>query len=57
VIEPAYRGRGLSSALVGRALDDIGTKSVTVSNYCAVVSRFVEKNPEYRDLLSLPRPA
>jgi predicted GNAT family acetyltransferase len=57
VIEQTYRGRGLSWALVGHALDDIRTKSVTVSNYCAVVSRFVEKNPEYRDLLSPPRPA
>lgn len=54
-IEQAYRGRGLSWALVGRALDDIRTRSVTVSNYCPVVRRFVEKNPEYRDLLGLPR--
>ncbi|MFI5692361.1 GNAT family N-acetyltransferase [Kribbella sp. NPDC051586] len=52
VIEPSFRGRGLSWALVGRALDDIRTKSVTVSNYCPVVSRFVEQNPEYRDLVS-----
>lgn len=57
VLEQTYRGRGLSWTLVGRALDDIRTKSVKVSNYCAVVSRFVEKNPEYRDLLSAPRPA
>ncbi|TCM36947.1 GNAT family N-acetyltransferase [Kribbella sp. VKM Ac-2568] len=57
VIEQTYRGRGLSWALVGRALDDIRTRSVTVSNYCPVVSRFVEKNPDYRDLLSMPRPA
>ena len=57
VIEPTYRGQGLSWALVGRALDDIRTRSVTVSNYCPVVSRFVEKNPDYRDLLSMPRPA
>ena len=57
VIEPTYRGRGLSWALVGRALDDIRTRPVTVSNYCPVVSRFVEKHPDYRDLLSMPRPA
>jgi predicted GNAT family acetyltransferase len=57
VIEQTYRGRGLSWALVGQALDDIRTKPVKVSNYCPVVSRFVEKNPEYRDLLSQPRPA
>jgi predicted GNAT family acetyltransferase len=57
VIEQTYRGRGLSWVLVGRALDDIRTSGVTVSNYCAVVRRFVEKNPEYDDLLSTPRPA
>jgi len=57
VIEPTYRARGLSWVLVGRALDDIRKRSVTVSNYCAVVRRFVEKNPQYRDLLSTPRPA
>lgn len=57
VIEQSYRGRGLSWVLVGRALDDIRTRSVTVSNYCAVVRQFVEKNPEYRDVLSMPHPA
>jgi predicted GNAT family acetyltransferase len=57
VIEPTYRGRGLSWALVGRALDDIRTRSVKVSNYCTVVRRFVELNPEYGDLLGTPRPA
>lgn len=57
VIEPTYRGQGFSWALVGRALDDIRTQPVTVSNYCPVVSRFVEKNPEYADLLGQTRPA
>jgi predicted GNAT family acetyltransferase len=55
VIEPTYRGRGLSWALVGGALDDIRTKYPTVMNYCPVVSRFVENNPSYGDLLSRPR--
>ncbi|TCC08427.1 GNAT family N-acetyltransferase [Kribbella soli] len=57
VIEQTFRGRGLSWVLVGRSLDDIRTQSVTVSNYCAVVSRFIEKNPEYADILGAPRPA
>ncbi|MFC6161120.1 GNAT family N-acetyltransferase [Kribbella jiaozuonensis] len=57
MIEPTYRGRGLSWALVGGALDDIRTKYPTVSNYCPVVSRFVDKNPQYGDLLAEPRPA
>jgi predicted GNAT family acetyltransferase len=54
-IEPTYRGRGLSWALVGGALDDIRTKYPTVTNYCPVVRRFVDKNPAYGDLLSQPR--
>lgn len=57
VIEPTYRERGLSWVLVGRALDDIRTRSVTVSNYCAVVSRFIDKHPEYADVLGASRPA
>ncbi|MER7251725.1 GNAT family N-acetyltransferase [Kribbella sp. NPDC000426] len=55
VIEPTYRGRGLSWALVGGALDDIRTKYSKVMNYCPVVTRFVEKNPSYGDLLAQPR--
>ena len=55
VIEQTYRGRGLSWALVGRALDDIRTRSVTVSNYCAVVSRFVEKHPDVPQISSTRR--
>jgi predicted GNAT family acetyltransferase len=57
IIEQGYRGRGLSWVLIRGALDDLHTRSVTVSNYCAVVSRFVEKNPEYRDLFSVLRTA
>jgi predicted GNAT family acetyltransferase len=57
VIEPAYRGRGLSWTLVGRALDDTRTRSVAVSSYCPVVDRFVQKNPQYRDFLSAARAA
>ena len=56
VIDQAYRGRGLSWELIRRALDDIRTRSLTVSNYCAIVRQFVEENPEYGDLLALPRP-
>jgi predicted GNAT family acetyltransferase len=57
VIDQMYRGRGLSWELIRHALDDIRTNSATVSNYCAIVHRFIERNPEYGDLLGLPRPA
>jgi predicted GNAT family acetyltransferase len=54
VIREDHRGRGLSPVLIGSALDGIRGKDVTVHNRCEVVSRFVEKNPEYADLLDGP---
>jgi predicted GNAT family acetyltransferase len=57
VIDQAHRGRGLSWVLIRHALDDLRTRSLTVSNHCAVVQRFAERNPEYGELLGLPRSA
>ena len=56
VIEPTYRHLGLSWVLIGGALDDIRTRFTEVSNYCPVVRRFVEQNPDYRDLLRPSHP-
>jgi predicted GNAT family acetyltransferase len=50
-IADRHRGQGLASLLIRHALDDIRTKAVTVSNYCPIVGQYVEKNPEYGDLL------
>ncbi|MFI6829444.1 GNAT family N-acetyltransferase [Kribbella sp. NPDC050241] len=50
-IAESHRGQGLASVLIRHALDDIRTKSVTVSNYCPIVGSYIEKNPEYGDLL------
>ncbi|GAA1521795.1 GNAT family N-acetyltransferase [Kribbella lupini] len=57
VIDQPYRGKGLSWVLIRHALDDLRTRSVTVSNYCAVVHQFVKNNPEYGELLGLPQSA
>jgi predicted GNAT family acetyltransferase len=56
VIEPEYRGRGLGSELVRQALDDIRGQGMTVSNFCGFVSTFMEKNPDYADLLDPVHP-
>lgn len=49
-IAESHRGQGLGSRLIRHALDDIRTRSVTVSNYCPIVAGYVDKNPEYGDL-------
>lgn len=48
---PEFRGRGVSTALIRRVLDDVRAQEKTVINYCPVVRRFIESNPEYADLL------
>lgn len=51
-IEEAYEGRGLGKVLVGAALDterDAGRKIVAE---CSYVEGFVQKNPQYADLLA-----
>lgn len=50
-IAESHRGQGLASLLIRHALDDIRTKGVEVSNYCPIVASYIEKNPEYGDLL------
>jgi predicted GNAT family acetyltransferase len=46
-----YRGRGLSRVLLRGVLEDLKARHVPVTNYCPVVDRFIEKNPEYIPLV------
>jgi uncharacterized protein len=46
-INEEYRGHSLSTLLVRTALDDIRAAGGTVTNYCPVVGRFVDRHSEY----------
>lgn len=50
-IDRARRGRGLAAELVRAALDDVRAEGGTVDPRCWYVARFIDENPEYRDLL------
>lgn len=50
-IAEGYRGRGLSQVLLRGVLDDLKARHITVTNYCPVLDRFLEKNPEYITLI------
>lgn len=56
VVEPAFRGRGVGTALVRGALDDVRTKGLTLTNFCDFVGRYIDAHPEYRDLLDPQHP-
>jgi len=56
VVEPAFRGRGVGTALVRGALDDVRAKGLTLTNFCDFVGRYIHAHREYRDLLDAQYP-
>lgn len=55
IVQEAFRGRGLSKVLMGRALDDVRSKNLDVSSLCPVLDRFVQAHPQYAGILT-PHP-
>jgi predicted GNAT family acetyltransferase len=50
-IEPRFEGRGLGSILVRGALDAARKDGSPVLPYCPFVRRYIQRHPEYRDLV------
>lgn len=50
--DPAYEGRGIGGSLARAALDDIRARGEKVVVLCPFVSAYVERHPEYADLLA-----
>ena len=48
---PAHGGKGYGSHLGQGALDDVREQGLTVKAGCPFVSDYMEKHPEYADLL------
>ena len=53
-IAEGYRGRGW--ALIRGVLEDVKQRHITVTNYCPVLDRFIEKNPGYAPLVNSGNP-
>ncbi len=52
VVDDAYEGQGVAAQLVTGALDDVRAHGRRIEVTCEYVLGFLEKNPEYRDLLA-----
>ncbi|MGI8667586.1 MAG: GNAT family N-acetyltransferase [Jatrophihabitans sp.] len=49
---PEFGGRGLAGRLVGFALDDLQARGRLVDPACPFVRAFIDKHPEYQDLIA-----
>jgi predicted GNAT family acetyltransferase len=56
-IKDEFGGRGLASTLIGTALDDVRGSGRSVLPYCPFVRAYIQKHPEYADLVPLARRA
>ncbi|WJY68710.1 GNAT family N-acetyltransferase [Corynebacterium auris] len=52
VVHEEFQGRGLSKPLIAFALDDARSDGLKVIPQCSAVARFIEKNPDYADLVA-----
>jgi predicted GNAT family acetyltransferase len=50
-IDPAFQGQGMGAQLVTHALDQIRAKGLGVLPYCPFVQSFLQRHPEYQDLV------
>ena len=56
IVDPECRGRGIGATLVRRALDDVRSGGMTLTNYCGFVSAFIAGHPGYADLIDAEHP-
>jgi predicted GNAT family acetyltransferase len=52
VIFDQFEGQGLASELVTAALDDVRVRGKKVIATCPYVKRYIDKHPDYADLLA-----
>lgn len=52
VVEPDHEGQGLAAVLVQGALDDVRARGVQIVPSCWYVARWIERNPDYADLVA-----
>lgn len=50
-VTPAFQGRGLATILVRQALEATRSCGLKIVPQCWMVAEFVDKNPEFADLL------
>lgn len=55
VTDPQMRSKGLAGRVVKQALDEARAAGLRVVPRCWFVAQFIDRHPEYQDLLAPPR--
>jgi predicted GNAT family acetyltransferase len=50
-IDPSQEGKGLGSQLAKFALDDVRSRKLRVVARCKFIAAWIQRHPEYQDLL------
>jgi predicted GNAT family acetyltransferase len=52
-IESAYQGQGRGEQFLGRVLDDVRRRGLSIVPVCPFVQWYLERHPEYTDLVAV----
>jgi predicted GNAT family acetyltransferase len=53
-VDATLEGRGIGSRLAAGALDDIRARGARITVKCPFIAAYLERHPEYDDLLARP---
>ncbi|MGO4248456.1 GNAT family N-acetyltransferase [Paenarthrobacter sp. RAF54_2] len=53
---PKFRKQGIATELIRRVFDDVRAQGKTVTIMCPIVRTFIERNPQYADLIDPKHP-
>jgi predicted GNAT family acetyltransferase len=51
-VAPEFEGQGLGRRLATGALEDIRARGMSVEPMCPFIRRFIQRNPQYADLVA-----
>ena len=54
VVAPEHEGRGIGGRLARAVLDDARARELRVTPRCPFIAAYIERHPEYRDLVGPP---
>jgi quinol monooxygenase YgiN/predicted GNAT family acetyltransferase len=55
-VQNRFQHQGIATALIAAALDDIRAKGMKVTILCPIVTTFIERHPQYADLVDKEHP-